>query len=76
MCATSSFNWNYYLETDNGEIYYEGYSSKQWKKHGDHWKNEDRLKLDSTQAVLKMNPAENSNNYPIGMFYGNMFDPG
>ena len=64
------------METDNGEIYYEVYVKNQWRKDGDYWKNEDRLKLDSTKAVIEMNPAENTKNYPIGMFYGDMIDPG
>ena len=76
LCSTSRINWNYYLEIDNGEIYYEGYANSQWRKDGEHWKNEERLKLNRTQAVLKMNSAENSYNYPIGMLTTNMFDPG
>ena len=60
---------------ENDQIYYEGYVNSQWKKIGALWRNEERIKLNKSRAVIEMNPNDNNKKYPIGLFFANMFDP-
>ena len=73
LCDNSQIDWNYYLTSLDGEVFYEGYINEQWKNAGNKWKTSNNLMKDV--AFVEMNPAENSNKYPVGFFLGDMYDP-
>ena len=57
------------------EIYYEGYVNSQWKRIGEYWKNEERIKLNRSKATIEMNPTDHNKKYPVDVFFGHVFDP-
>ena len=75
ICFYSQMEWNYYLVNTGTEIYYEGYINQQLRYNGSHWKIGERIVLNRNKAVLEMDPKDNGDFYPIGHFFGDMFEP-
>ena len=75
VCINSIIDKNYYLSSHEGSIYYEGYKNTQWKKVGENWTTSDRLSFTDNEAFIEMNPADNHNKYPVGIFTGDVYDP-
>ena len=73
VCNNSPIDWIYYLTREAGEIFYEGYKNEQWKKVGGNWVTSNYL--NDNNAFIEMNTADNSKQYPVGSFMGDIYDP-
>lgn len=75
ICFNSLVDWNYYLTRVNGKINYQGYKNTQWIKAGVNWTTSERILLSGSDAFIEMNPADNYKKYPVGRFFGDIYDP-
>ena len=58
--------WNYYLESRNGEIYYESYEGQSSiEKQEDVWALKSTF---SNETYFLMNVTNNEKSYPVGVF--------
>ena len=57
-----------------GKIFYEGYKNSKFYKDGNNWVIGERLSLGKSSGSLTMEPEENDNMYPVGVFNANILD--
>ena len=73
QCETNILEWNYYLVSQDGEVFYESYKNQKISKEGNIWRSGLLLPwIFNNHQVLTMNISESLKKYPIGQFYGHL----
>ena len=73
VCGGNLLDWNYYLVSHDGELFYEGYKYAKLSKSGEIWQTTYTLPSKSDQKFT-MNITENNVKYPTGQFWGHLTD--
>ena len=64
IIGNCEFEWNYYLDHQDGELFYDGYRQAKFSREENYWQ------LKENKKKLQMNLTENTMKYPAGTFLG------
>ena len=72
VCEENTVDWNYYLVSQDGELYYDGYKNAKFSRNGEIWQTSYPLPSKMNQELM-MNISENNmKEYPTGHFWGHL----